>query len=129
MISSDVKRTVMERSTHTNLEGCLERWAGAKTCIVGAESYLCQYNLNGNIMSSRVDTVEGAPRSRDLDSRGSATRGESASDDAVGDARVSGASRIRGVSRGGGVLSSDEGRSKGENGESGESEHGGECVV
>ena len=70
------------------------------------------------------------PCSRDLDSRGSAARSDSASEDAVGDASVN-ARRIRGVSRGGGrgELSSDEGGSKGEKGESGESEHGVECGV
>ena len=81
-------------------------------------------------MSSRPDAEWGVPpRSRYLDSRGSAARSESASEGAFGDASVSGTRRIRGVSRGGSVLSSDEGRSKGENGESGESEHGAECGV
>src|SRR5258706_11787402 len=49
----------MERSTYTHYDGWLERWVIANTFSVDAESYLCQYGLNGNILSRRPDAEWG----------------------------------------------------------------------
>ncbi|SRR5258706_6614019 len=51
---------VMGQSTYTRCGDCLVILVSANTINVGAESYLCQYDLNGKIMSRRPDTD--APR-------------------------------------------------------------------
>ena len=119
----------MERSTYTVSGGRLESCASANTLVVHAEGYLCQYDLNGRIMSRRPDDESGSVpmfSSRELNSLGSATGIGSGRSGAFNDTVQSRSRGTSGGGSGGGVLSSDEGRSKGENGESGEAEHSGD---
>ena len=98
----------MERSTYTRSGHFLEPLASASTEKIGAESYLCQYNLAGGILSRQSG---GVPRPRGLDSLGSTTRRSSGSEGAGDDTSLR-------------ALSSDKSRGEGENDESGEAEHG-----
>jgi hypothetical protein len=117
----------------------LELCVSANTRKVGAESYLCQYDLNESIISEEPTQSGPSPRSGKLDSLGRAARGGSglgrAGDDAcTGGARRSRGGVTRGVTRAGagaraGVLSSNEGGGEGEDGESGEAKHGVGCRV